>query len=397
MADKDFYFVGKGPLSKSLLNRAFIVQSFFPRFLIQGRNDCQDVQVIEKALKDFPQNSTYHCGLSGSALRFLGIRFSRERGKFLLTGEKELLARPFHELPILLNQLSVNAEERKGMGWLIDSKGWAPQGDSAHVPCSISSQYASALLLSSWNLDRDLYFSLSKNPPSFSYFKMTLHFVRCLGMKVIGEELEYRVPAKQKIKALSYTPEQDKSSLFALASFAALKGQCLLKPWEADSLQPDHIFPDVLNALGVEVKEEGNLLKIQGGFPLKPIEFNLRNCPDLFPVLSVLCAKAEGVSCLSGIQTQTFKESNRLNKIQELLHLSGIETREEKDALLIYGKKEFPSQNIFKFDCAKDHRIVMAAALMQKCGQNIRLIGKEAVNKSFPDFFEFVFREKYND
>lgn len=390
MKNKDFYFVGRGPLSKSLLNRALIVKSFFQDFLIRGGNDCHDIQVIEKALKDFPQSSTYHCGLSGSALRFLALRFSREKGEFLLTGEKGLLTRPFHELPILLNQLSVNVKEQRGIGWLLDSKGWMPQGDSIHVPCSVSSQYASALLLSSWNLDRDLYFSLSKNPPSFSYFKMTLHFVRYLGMEVVGEELEYRVSAKQKITVFSYIPEQDKSSLFALAAFAAIKGQCLFKPWESDSLQPDHIFPDVLNALGVDVKEEGNLLKIQGGFPLKPIDFNLRNYPDLFPVLSVLCASAGGTSRLSGIKNQAFKESNRLNKVRELLHLSGIETEEEEDVLLIYGRKEFPSQNIFKFDCVKDHRLVMAATLMQRCGQNIRLIGKEAVNKSFPGFFDCI-------
>ena len=392
MENKGFYFVGKGPLSKSLLNRALIVKSLFPDFLIQGGSDCQDVQVMIKALKDFPQSSIYHCGLSGSALRFLALRFSREKGEFLLTGESALLTRPFHELTILLNQLSVDIKEQKGMGWLIDSKGWIPQGDSVHVPCGISSQYASALLLNSWNLDRDLYFSLSRNPVSFSYFKMTLNFVRHLGMKVIGEEIEYRVPAKQTLKVFSYTPEQDKSSLFALAAFATLKGQCLFKPWEADSLQPDNIFPDVLSALGAEVKEEGNLLKIQGGFPLKPIDFDLRDCPDLFPVLSVLCSKAEGKSCLSGVKNQAFKESHRLNKIQELLHLSGIETKEEGEDLLIYGKEKFASHNIFKFDCAKDHRMVMAATLMQECGQNIRLIGREAVNKSFPDFFNFVFK-----
>ena len=392
MENKDFYFVGKGPLSKSLLNRALIVKSLFPDFLIRGGSDCQDIQIMTEAVKSFPQSFTYHCGLSGSALRFLALRFSRERGKFLLTGKSALLDRPFYELPILLNQLSVDVKELKGQGWLIDSKGWIPQGDSVHVPCGISSQYASALLLSGWDLDRDLYFSLSRNPVSFSYFKMTLDFVRYLGMKVEGEEMEYRIPAKQRLKIFSYTPEQDKSSLFALAAFAAIKGKCLFKPWEADSLQPDNIFPDVLNALGVEVKEEGNLLKIQGGVPLKSIDFDLRNCPDLFPVLSVLCARAKGTSCLSNVRNQAFKESHRLNKVCELLDLSGIETKKRGDDFLIFGKGESFSRNIFQFDCSKDHRMAMAAALMKEYGQNIRLIGKEAVNKSFPDFFQFIFR-----
>ena len=255
---------------------------------------------------------------------------------------------------------------------------------------AITSQYASALVLNSWRFDRDLYFSLNQNPVSFAYFKMTLNFVRSLGMKVEGEEMEYCIPKNQKVKVFSFKPEQDKSCLFALAALGALKGQCLLKPWEDSSLQPDGVFPEVLNSLGVKIEEEKDTLKIHGDSSLKPLNFDLRSRPDLFPVLAVLCSHAEGVSRLSGIRHQAFKESNRLKEIRKLLKLSGIKTEKEGDTLLIFGRKKLSSVQAFDFECSKDHRIAMAAALMKKCGSPVQLIGKEAVNKSFPGFFDCI-------
>lgn len=344
---------------------------------------------MTKALENHPDKTFYSCGLSGTALRFLALRLSRETGKFTLTGEKALLSRPFHELPIFLGQLSVRAEQLPE-GWCITSKGWFPQGDCIYVPTGITSQYASALLLNGWKLSRDLYFSLNKNPVSFAYFKMTLDFVRRLGMKVEGGELEYCIQKNQEIKVSSFKPKQDKSCLFALAALAALKGECLLNPWEEDSLQPDGVFPEVLDSLGVKIEKKKDSLKICGGSPLTPINLDLRSFPDLFPVLAILCSHTEGVSCLSGIKHQAFKESNRLKEIRKLLSLSGIQTEEKNNSLIIFGKKKLPAVKPFDFECATDHRMAMAAALMKKCGSPIHLIGEESVNKSFPDFLDYI-------
>ena len=169
MADKDFYFVGAAPLSKSLLNRALIVKSWFPDFQIERSSSCKDIQVITKVLQDFPKKEVYHCGLSGTALRFLALRFSRKPGEFILTGDEALLTRPFHELPVLLSQLCVQVKSLE-RGWRIISKGWIPQGDGIYVPSGITSQYASALLLNSWMLNEDLYFNLGRKSCFFCLF-----------------------------------------------------------------------------------------------------------------------------------------------------------------------------------------------------------------------------------
>ena len=141
------------------------------------------------------------------------------------------------------------------------------------------------------------------------------------------------------------------------------------------------------------VKKNG-ALKIQKRRPLKPLNWDLKSHPDLFPALSVLCSQADGVSRLSGLKTQAYKESHRLRKIQELLALCGIKTVESKDTLQIFGsggaQRGFPDFPPSDFSAAEDHRIVMAAALLQAVGYPIRIQGREAVKKSWPGFFDWL-------
>ena len=50
---KPFQFMGSGPFSKSLLNRAWVVKSYYPSFEILGSSSCDDVQIIENAVHSF--------------------------------------------------------------------------------------------------------------------------------------------------------------------------------------------------------------------------------------------------------------------------------------------------------------------------------------------------------
>ena len=77
-----FYFLGQGPLSKSLLNRALIVKSWFPEFNIEGSSDCDDIKIMESAIHSLDSKKEFDCGLSGTAFRFLVLRLSRKKGNF---------------------------------------------------------------------------------------------------------------------------------------------------------------------------------------------------------------------------------------------------------------------------------------------------------------------------
>ena len=389
MSKNDFYFLGKAPFSKSLLNRALIVKSWFPDFLISGTSQCEDILIMIKAIENLQKKNVFYCGLSGTAFRFLTVRMSREKGQFLFTGDKALFDRPLKEINTLLSQLSVDVEKTT-KGFVVSSSGWKAQGDYVNVPSQITSQYASALVLNSWNLKHDLYFSLNKEAVSYPYFKMTLDFVKNLGFVVKGEGREFFIPKGQNLKKNNYHPEQDKSCLFALACFAMLRGKAVFLDWGEDSLQPDNIFPTILKKMGGQIELKSKKLVISKCENLKPLFFDLKAVPDLFPLLCVLCAKAEGFSELTGLSHLAFKESNRLNKTKELLELCGIQVKIQDDKCSIHGKKIWPKSSSFIFDTAKDHRMLMAGELIASFGIPIIVKGKDSINKSFPEFYSFI-------
>ena len=57
------------------------------------------------------------------------------------------------------------------------------------------------------------------------------------------------------------------------------------------------------------------------------INYDLSDCPDLFPVASALCAVAEGESRLTGLSRLKFKESNRVEAMTEGLTRMGAEVK----------------------------------------------------------------------
>ena len=390
MSQKFFQFIGQAPLSKSLLNRALIIKSWYPNFVIRGSSLCDDILVMEATVKNLKQKREFHCGLSGTAFRFLAVRLSREKGEFLLKADPALFKRPLEEVVSLLSQLSVLIKKTE-QAYVISSEGWKLQGDCVYVPSQITSQWASALILNSWNLDRNLYFVFNSSAVSYSYFKMTLDFVKSLGLIIQQNGDEFFVPKGQSLKKKEYYPEQDKSCLFALACFAVLKGRAIFLDWKIDSLQADRIFTDILKTMGVSIELKKNQLIISKCDNLKPVNINVKEQPDLFPMLAVVCAKAEGLSVLKEVSHLAFKESNRTQKIKELLESCGIRVKIQKNDFLIHGQKKWNSEiSPFVFDTEQDHRLVMAGELVASIGTPITVKGKNTVNKSFPEFYSLI-------
>ena len=383
-------FVGRGPDSKSLLNRAWIVKSYCPDFQIKGASLCDDVQIIKKAVKSLKSREEIHCGASAAALRFMALRASREKGEFILTGEKNLFSRPHKDLFFILNQLGVKAFFHDSKKLVIESQGWRPAGDALVVFSNKSSQFASSVFLNSFNLEKDLFVSIEGPMVSVSYLKMTLSFLAELGFEVKGHTREFHIPKGQKIKKNKYTVEQDMSSLFALACFASLRGKAVFTPWPQKSLQPDFIFPSLLEKIGVKVEEKNNTLQISSSGRLKGAVFNLRDYPDVFPCLSVLCALSEGVSLLYGAPHLKGKESNRIELSAQLIQKMGRAIEIRQDGLCVKGAKLMEEGKKIIFDPFDDHRMAMAAGLLIYAGLDVEIKNPLCVNKSFPDFWNII-------
>ena len=386
------YFLGKGPVSKSLLLRALIVQSYFPNLQIEGDSKCDDVFFLKKGLQSLKNQTEVDCAHGGAVLRFLALRAARESGRFIFKGSKSLFQRPMRELQIILNQLSCEIKFNENR-FFLKSQGWHLSGDALTVSASRSSQFLSSVLLNSWKLNHDLFISIEGDMVSSSYFQMTLSFLRSLGMQVVGDNREYNIPANQKIHQFIYKPEADMSCLFSLAALTAKEGEVVFTDWPEQSLQPDFVFPSVLKEMGFRVRQISQNLRITGVKYLKPVKFDLKNCPDLFPVLAALCALAKGTSHLYGAPHLCYKESNRIEQVAKLLQRTGRTATILDDGLIIKGRPvslNDSEKHLICFDPQEDHRMVMAAAVLKKAGEPIQVLNPEVVNKSFPDFWSVV-------
>ena len=389
-SNKKFHFVGRGPASKSLLNRAWIVKSYFPDFQITNSSTCDDIKIIKTAIQNFKQNKEIFCGQSASAFRFMALRVSREKGCHILTGSEQLLKRPHQPLLTILRQLGVECSFHKTKKLIIKSHGWMPQGDSLIVPSQISSQFASAVLLNGWNLDNDFFISLEGSVVSSRYLDMTVSFLKNLGFQIQGQPPEFKILKKQKLSQYTYTAEPDMSCLFTLACFAVLNGKAVFTPWCENSLQPDAVFPDILEKMGVSIEHKNNSLKVKTCPLLKGCSLNLSSTPDLFPCLSVLCALTCGQSHLFGAGHLKYKESSRLLLIAELMQKINRKIELQDNGLKIHGSTIRENKETIFFDPQDDHRMAMAGALLKFSGFDIEIKNPSCVNKSFPEFWRII-------
>ncbi len=387
----EFQYEGPISASKSLFNRALVIQSFFPNFKVEGESRCDDVVKMKQALSDFKNQSEIDCGEAGTVLRFMAFRVSREKGVFRLKGTPRLFQRPQRELLSVLSQLSVQAE-LSANELVIRSQGWKPPSVVVQIHRKESSQFATGLLMSAWGLEFPLELELFPWDMKDSYWDMSLHFAAHVGMQIISQDERghYLVPAHQRNSVDEYQVETDYSSVFPIAVLAALGGNVSFTKINQFSFQPDYFFIEIFKDLGIPICwDEGKLL-IKKVSHIRPVDLNIKNVPDLFPVLSVLCAFAQGQSRLYGAPRLAYKESHRIKKTSDLLTFMGIRNEVLDDGLVIHGQGMDIKQNGFEFDPDQDHRMVMAVGILMRLGWRIRLKTPMVVKKSFPEFWEIL-------
>lgn len=383
-----FRFNGIIPASKSLMNRALIVQSYFPKLKLKGSSQCDDVLHMQKSLHDLGKKNIFDCGEGGTTLRFMAFRISREKGEFFLKGSPRLLSRPQKDIQDTLRDLGVRVVSEK-TGLRIFSEGWQPPIKPLKISGKDSSQFLSAVFLNAWNLDFDLKIQVPAKITSQAYFEMTLKMLKNLGLKWSQRSGVYTIPRRQKPNRKSYDVESDLSSLFSIAAFAAVSGKAQFKKFTLRSLQPDIAFLKVFRQMKVQVQTTDKSCVVTAGKSVQPVRVNLKDSPDLFPVLAVLCSFSEGTSVLYGAPQLVKKESDRIAKTAELLEKAGVLCEVRKDGMVIHGAGRDRPLSQFIFDPDKDHRLAFAAALLKYYGDKIKILDPQVVNKSFPEFWKY--------
>jgi 3-phosphoshikimate 1-carboxyvinyltransferase len=381
-----FKFSGQLPSSKSLVNRALIIQSYQSQVEVAFATESVDVQVLQKALLDLKKGGKiFHCADAGTTFRFLVLRLSREPGQWIIKGSRRLLSRPHTALVQTLSAFGVDVEVSADQ-WIVYSKGWKNQ-PVVTVSTEQSSQFASSVLLNSWGLPFDLEVRLSETQVSLGYLQMTLELMKKFGFRYESSPQGFRIPANQTPAAIHYLAEQDVSSCFALAACAVQNGDVRIQNFPFDSLQPDVAFFQILKNMGAHAQQDKTDLVIQKTLALKAVKVSLKNTPDLFPVLAVLCARAQGTSELSDLLHLSVKESDRLQNTMHLLERLGCNLTLNGTTLHIEGNLQtFSGTGVFDPD--QDHRMAMAAHVANLYGARFQILDPHVVEKSYPQFWQ---------
>jgi 3-phosphoshikimate 1-carboxyvinyltransferase len=286
----------------------------------------------------------------------------------------------------ILERLGVKTRVQND-GIYLATQGWKNPAGPVEVSRSISSQFASSILLNAWNLDFPLELKWPETAVSAGYFEISQNYALKLGMKTLPKENGLEIlPSAQPSPGI-LEAEMDYSSAFAVAALAVVAGRAEILNADENSSQPDSVFEKVLAQMGVEILRNQKKLSIAAPQRLLPVNVNLSQSPDLFPVLAILCAFAEGESELSGAPHLIHKESDRIAMSAKLLELCGRRVQRTSEGMKIFGVSPGKLKlGPFEFDPGEDHRMVMAAAVARWAGLPIRVLNSHVVSKSFPEF-----------
>lgn len=290
------------------------------------------------------------------------------------------------------------------------------------------------------------------DPKSIPYMFITADVLRRFGIR-IGSEMEggedfletqdwslctgitFKIKGGQKYSPAAFDIEGDWSAAANFLVAGALFGDVKLTGLDTTSLQADISIMDILMEAGASLSQiedepqdgitndgssrneatdaasnktsdnedapEANAPQGHRGLitaqkaPLRAFDTDLNNCPDLFPIVSILAAFCHGRSNIQGFKRLASKESDRGTAILNMLTQMGVSASASGDTLTIDGESvesRLLNGLLLKggeYTSSHDHRMAMALTVASWCADSPIIIDDTTcVAKSFPAFLD---------
>lgn len=383
--------------SKSLFHRYLIMASRIENFSIKFNALCDDVkttievlraigskieikdrEIIIKGFKKIEENKL-NFNESGSSLRFLMPYAFIEKGNYQFRGKKRLPYRPISDLIDVLENKDVFFTSKR-LPFRASGK---IEGAFFKLNASLSSQYISALMMSGSFISDEIEIQISSDISSLSYIKMTAEVMKDFSFATTIKKEKIKVKKinkKQSKKSIQI--EGDWSNALVPIALATLRGKVIIKGLNKNSYQGDINLIHVLENAGADIKWCNNDLIVRKSI-ISPLEVDLSDNIDSFPVLSVLALSCKGNSVFRNINRLRLKESDRIEAILDLHRSLGAKSYVQDNNFIVVPDRF----NSFEIDSYKDHRIVMAAVVASALADiEVRIKNFEAIDKSYPGF-----------
>lgn len=343
-----------------------------------------DGGISVKPIKEKRKSAVLDCNESGSTIRFLLPVAVSLGTNTEFTGGGRLPERPLSPLreqmeahgvvfsPINVFPVKINGEMTSG---------------EFTIKGNISSQFITGLLFALPLLNGNSIINVIPPVESRPYIDMTLNTLKKFGITVTEKSNSFFIPGGQKYASPgTVESEGDWSNSAFFLTAGAVSGKVTVTGLDVSSVQGDKQILTILKEMGAEITVEQGSITVKKG-DLHGINIDARNIPDLVPIISVAAAAAnDGKTVITGAERLKIKESDRLTAVYESLKALGVDISKTDDGLVINKTGIVGGGAVSGYN---DHRMVMALSVLSAVSSgDIILRGAEAVNKSYPNFFE---------
>ena len=350
---------------------------------------------------------------SGTTCRLLTAVLASGLGQFRVHGAPRMHSRPIGELTAALERLGVAVRFENEAGYppfILKTRGL--EGGSLEIGLGESSQYLSGLLLAAPQAKSPVTIEIcGSHVVSWPYIGLTLQSMHDFGVRFDvstrdSRDSEWQLADWREIRAVrpglirfrvrpslyragNYAVEGDRSGATYLHAAGALGSRPVsVEGLRSDTMQGDRAIRVILERMGARTEEGENSLTVYPS-PLKGVEADMSDCPDLVPTVAVLAAFAEGETLVRGVAHLRIKECDRIAAPAGELGKAGVPVEERPDGLMIRGNPELDLRGrALELLAHGDHRMAMSLSLLECKGASVRLDNPAVVNKSFPAFWD---------
>lgn len=371
----------EAPPSKSHAHRLMTATALAGGKISESLCTSEDTRATFRCLNELHDGGVLDCGESGTTLRFLLPVAAALGINARFVGRGRLPERPMSALTDALreNGAVISADRLP-----------AEISEQLHsgvfrVPGNISSQFISGLLFALPLLDGESEIIIEGRRESVGYIDMTLDVLRDFSVCISETSSGYKIKAPQKyIEPDSPRVQGDWSNAAFFLCAGALGGETEITGLSLDSRQSDRALTDILKAFGADIKCGSSVSVCKS--ELFGITVDISQCPDLFPTLAATACAAHGDTVFTNAARLRIKESDRIEAVEKMITSLGGFAESTPDSLTVHGTGTLAGGEVNSFN---DHRIVMAAAVAACiCESPVVIRDAQAVNKSYPDFFE---------
>lgn len=337
------------------------------------------------------RNATIQVRSAGTAARFLTVMLAFAGGCYTLYSSEQMKKRPMDPLLSELRKAGVKITclEKEGhFPFQIESS--LVTVEEMTIDTHISSQFASALLMSATLLPQGLTLHMAGDRSNGSYILMTISMMEQFGIRVKRQGATCRIEKNQVYAVPEYHIEPDMSAACYFYAMAPLlnRSVTVLGTCEATSLQGDKKFLTLLRKLGCEVEDSPQGVTVTG-VPCYPgIVANMKDYSDQALTMAVLAAFADSPTIIEHIGHIRMQECDRIHAIISQLHNMGVGCQElpNVDGVVI-TPAPVASAAIETFD---DHRVAMSFTLAGLRRGGITILNPNCCSKTFENYFDVI-------